>query len=290
MTNRLHPLVENLTIKDSLLEWIGTFDTIERKPKSIFEMIRSATLYHVLEEIDPDIFPPLPAKLLGSDPNLLTVDTVRNRAIYKEMFKQMEKWFRKRLNDDDKLFDLEIINIKRLVEQQDFNELLHLFDFIFVIVMRGERHNELIERIVAMSEKAQEDLYELIQRGANEEAEDHFDTDNFSEDPQLQKQAQALRQIERQERKNEVLREKMVDLEIENDLFRNRVEEIQKEYSMLKEANEMTKAELQRYVNMGKQELSSIDRIGKLEGEMRYKELMIEELTEELQGEKNRRA
>lgn len=92
-----HALADSPTIQASLLEWICTFETIHKHPQDIVEMIRSATLYQALMEIDPLMFPPLPTKLLSVDPNCLTLDSGRLRAIYKELLERMEKWYRTNL-------------------------------------------------------------------------------------------------------------------------------------------------------------------------------------------------
>jgi uncharacterized protein HemX len=52
------------------------------------------------------------------DPNCLTIDSVRLKAIYKELLQRMEKWFRKYFPSDSSsaYFDLEVINLKRLLD------------------------------------------------------------------------------------------------------------------------------------------------------------------------------
>jgi hypothetical protein len=72
---------------------------------------------------------------------------MRLKAIYKELLERMEKWFRKHVpsTDSGAYFDLEVINLKRLLDLQDMSELLNLIEFIFVIVMRVDKSKELIE-------------------------------------------------------------------------------------------------------------------------------------------------
>lgn len=104
-------------------------------------------------EIDPHMFPPLQKNLLSKDPNCLTLDSARLRAIYKELLQRMEKWFELKVSDDDpNQFDVEVIKLKRLLDFQDMNELLVLIEFILDILMRCERQQELVERIVSISD------------------------------------------------------------------------------------------------------------------------------------------
>lgn len=90
----MHQLADSLTIEASLVEWIGTFESLSRKPESLNELIRSATLYQALMEVEPEMFPPLPPKLLSKDPNCLTLDSARTRKIYQELLFRMEEWFK----------------------------------------------------------------------------------------------------------------------------------------------------------------------------------------------------
>ena len=115
-------------------------------------------------EIEPLIFPPLPPSLLSKDPNCLTLDNKRLRAIYKELFTQIEQWFRIKIPDEDQYFDSEMINVKRLIDGQDISELLVLTEYILVIVVRGESKDKMINRILQMSVSAQTDLQMLIER------------------------------------------------------------------------------------------------------------------------------
>jgi hypothetical protein len=55
-------------------------------------------------------------------------------------------------------YDSDLINIKRLIDDQDTNELLNLTEYILAIVVRGEKQEEMIDRIFKLSENAQEDL------------------------------------------------------------------------------------------------------------------------------------
>lgn len=110
-------------------------------------------------------------------------------------------------------------------------------EFIFVIVMRGESKNELISRIVDMSEDAQQDLYMIINAGAVPEEEEDPNIENLS-DNEYSKEAQYLQTIERLEKKNEILREKQYYMETEADEMRTRIEEYEKIQQMLKEQME----------------------------------------------------
>jgi hypothetical protein len=88
-------------------------------------------------EVEPEFFPPLPPKLLSSDPNCLTLDSARTRKIYQELLLRMEEWFKLRGEDDFLKFESELINLKRLLENLDISQLLVLCEFILVIVVRN---------------------------------------------------------------------------------------------------------------------------------------------------------
>lgn len=75
--------------------------------------------------------------------------------------KQIEQWFRLNLSEDDQMkinYDSDLINIKRLIDDQDTNELLNITEYILAIVVRGEKQEEMIDQIFKLSENAQEDL------------------------------------------------------------------------------------------------------------------------------------
>jgi len=82
------------------------------------------------------------------------IDSARLRAIYKELLQRMEKWFELKVSDEVNQFDVEIIKLKRLLDDLDMNELLVLIEFILDILMRCERQQELVERIVSISDQA----------------------------------------------------------------------------------------------------------------------------------------
>jgi hypothetical protein len=93
--------------------------------------------------------------LLAKDTNSLgLIDSARLRAIYKELLQRMEKWFELKVSDEVNQFDVEIIKLKRLLDDLDMNELLVLIEFILDILMRCERQQELVERIVSISDQA----------------------------------------------------------------------------------------------------------------------------------------
>ena len=107
-------------------------------------------------------------------------------------------------------FDSEMINVKRLIESQDMSELLFLAEYILVIVVKGERQTDMISKILSMSELAQTDLQMLIERAieisvqGDEEVEDI--DDKMSVDTQTRKEIMAMKNIERLDRKNTILR------------------------------------------------------------------------------------
>ena len=52
-----------------------------------------------MTEIEPLYFPPLGPSLL-KDPNCMTLDSKSLTAIYKELLKQMEKWYKYRIPEE----------------------------------------------------------------------------------------------------------------------------------------------------------------------------------------------
>ena len=93
--------------------------------------------------------------MLAKDTNSLgLIDSARLRAIYKELLQRMDKWFELKVSDEVNQFDVEIIKLKRLLDDLDMNELLVLIEFILDILMRCERQQELVERIVSISDQA----------------------------------------------------------------------------------------------------------------------------------------
>ena len=147
----------------------------------------------------------------------------------------MEKWFELKVSDDEpNQFDVEVIKLKRLLDYQDMNELLVLVEFILDILMRCERQQELVERIVSISDQAQQDLFELINKGADaedvieEETPFGLNEDARSDDTEYRKQAQMIKRIERLERKNEILKDNINMLEVENDDLRTKMVEQEK--------------------------------------------------------------
>ena len=57
------------------------------------------------------------------------------------MFLQMELWFSHNQEKDDhmkKVFKKDLINLGRLIEYQDINEVLIVLEFVMVIVVRGK--------------------------------------------------------------------------------------------------------------------------------------------------------
>ena len=60
-----------------------------------------------------------------------------------------------------------MINIHRLIDNQNMSELFMLIEFILVIVVKGQKHDEMLERIYYMSESAQEDFIEMMKKFYN---------------------------------------------------------------------------------------------------------------------------
>lgn len=85
-------------------------------------------------------------------------------------------------------YDSDLINIKRLIDDQDTNELLNLTEYILAIVVRGEKQEEMIDRIFKLSENAQEDLQQLMLKYLKQGDDEISHTESISEDPMFRAQ------------------------------------------------------------------------------------------------------
>ena len=78
----------------------------------------------------------------------------------------MELWFAQNEDKEEqvkKIFKKELVDLNRLIEYQDINEVLILTEFMMVIVVKGQNSQELLERIGQLSEATLEDLKDLIE-------------------------------------------------------------------------------------------------------------------------------
>ena len=85
-------------------------------------------------------------------------------------------------------YDSDLINIKRLIDDQDTHELLNLTEYILAIVVRGEKQEEMIDRIFKLSENAQEDLQQLMLKYLKQGDDEISHTESISEDPMFRAQ------------------------------------------------------------------------------------------------------
>ena len=60
-----------------------------------------------------------------------------------------------------------MVNLNRLVQEQDINEVLVLAEYIMVIVVQGSNNEKLLERVLDLPQETQEDLQELIEGAIN---------------------------------------------------------------------------------------------------------------------------
>ena len=51
-----------------------------------------------------------------------------------------------------------MVNLNRLITDQDINEVLVIAEYIMVIVVQGENNEKLLERFLDLPQDAQEDL------------------------------------------------------------------------------------------------------------------------------------
>ena len=74
------------------------------------------------------------------------LDESNLKKIYKHMLSQMQAWFADHHSDRTEnqiVFDPKMVDLNRLVNEQDINEVLVLAEYIMVIVVQGE-NNEIL--------------------------------------------------------------------------------------------------------------------------------------------------
>ena len=84
------------------------------------------------------------------------------------MVSQMELWFNSNVEAASgmKQFKPEVIDLKKLIEHQDINEVLVLTEFILCIILKCENSEDLLQRFLEIQESSAEDMQQLIE-GAN---------------------------------------------------------------------------------------------------------------------------
>lgn len=163
-----HPLAGSPTIKNSLIDWVTTFKNLPHNPGNTTEFITSGALYYIMEEIDPEYFEEWPYSVLNKQDLRAKQDPKVLRKVYKHMLEQMELWYEANSEAvrDMRPFRPDQIDLRKLVEQQDINQLLVVIEFILCIVLKCENCEILIENLGELPENAAEDMQELIE-GAN---------------------------------------------------------------------------------------------------------------------------
>jgi hypothetical protein len=120
------------------------------------------------------------------------------------------------------------------------------------------------------------------------QADDEVSISSISEDPMFRAQVQAEKTIERMERTNQILRQRNIALEVELDEIKSKFEQKDKSIALIEDALEEKQKELYRFKNLDKIEMQNLDRISNLEGEIKFKETEIDELTEQIAFDRKR--
>ena len=80
-----HPLANNETIKNSIIDWVTTFKTLPKFPVNLSEFVTSGTLYMILEEIEPTYFEQFPYTDLPKNEAKSVLEEQKLKKIYKHM-------------------------------------------------------------------------------------------------------------------------------------------------------------------------------------------------------------
>ena len=81
------------------------------------------------------------------------------------MFSQMDLWFQQNQGDNSnstRSFRPDIIDLKKLIDSQDINQLLVLVEFILCIVLKCQNSADLCSRFLDLEASAMEDIKRLI--------------------------------------------------------------------------------------------------------------------------------
>jgi len=105
-----------------------------------------------MEEIDEEFFKAFPFKTLNEQEARPRQDQKTLKKVYKHMLSQMELWFNHYSDSSTgmRLFKPEIIDLKKLIEFQDINELLVLIEFVLCIVLKCENSENLLSRFLEL--------------------------------------------------------------------------------------------------------------------------------------------
>lgn len=94
-----HPLASSATMKNSLIDWVATFQTLPKFPANIPEFVTSGTLYMIMEEIEPTYFKQFPYSVLPKNEAKSVLEESALKKIYKHMVQKMQDWFQEKHDD-----------------------------------------------------------------------------------------------------------------------------------------------------------------------------------------------
>ena len=94
----------------------------------------------IMEEIEPEYFNELKYEVLPKSEGTHVLPDLRLKKIYGHLVCQMELWFQQNTDEEivKKNFRRDLVDLTRMIEYQDINELLILREFIMVIVVKGK--------------------------------------------------------------------------------------------------------------------------------------------------------
>lgn len=141
-----HPFADSPTIKHSIIDWITTFKNLPRYPATISEFVSSGALYFIMEEIDAEYFRELPYSTLSKKDTKMEQDPKVLKKVYKHMLQQMELWFNAHSDASNEMrpFKPDRIDLIKLIQYQDINEVLVVIEFILCIVLKCANSENLL--------------------------------------------------------------------------------------------------------------------------------------------------
>ena len=117
-----------------------------RYPATISEFVTSGALYFIMEEIDAEYFRELPYSTLSKKDSRMEQDPKVLKKVYKHMFQQMELWFNAHSDASNEMrpFKPDRIDLIKLIQYQDINEVLVVIEFILCIVLKCANSENLL--------------------------------------------------------------------------------------------------------------------------------------------------
>ena len=305
---RQHPLANYKNVERSIISWVRTFDGLHFYPRTTEELIFSCALYEMASEMDSTYFPYLAPKILKMDQKSLRKDLAVLKDVYGKLFANMENWFSIKLEEESIIFDAEQISLKRLLHQKDPSELLFLIETILIVAVKGDNKDSMIQKILKLQESEQTDLQLLMERalGMTTPKEDvDFESMSFSvrksesvfssisrtshimkdlkeESPFEPPKDKSKKELQKLERKRQLLQEKLVDLEVDNDLLNGLLVDKEKEIYHLKTRIEDLNNEKAHSKRQETHDILYIQRVAELEAETKFKDEEIADLTDKL--------